>query len=358
MMALVQKDARKLLAYHAVSQVGYMVIGFGVGGPIGFAAGLFHMLNHAIYKSGLFLTAGAAGKEKGTFSIAEMGGLAKYMPFTFICGLVFSLSISGVPPFNGFVSKWMVYQGTIEGLMDSGGTILRVIFVVTLLAAMFGSALTLASFVKFIHSVFLGQERKTDAARPREAVRSMLYPLSILAALCLVLGVYPQLFLDHVIAPWLPEAAELTGQWQAMPAFLLLALGLAIGLLLVLGGLIRGKTRVAGAYFGGQDESDEMNYPATEFYKTVQELRPAAAFYRVMSWKIMDIYCVMNALLKAAAYLLYYLVDRLINLVTEGVGHAVLAVSKGLKAAHTGNLDFYIVWCLLAIALLFFVIVW
>ncbi len=358
MMALVQKDARKLLSYHAVSQVGYMVIGFGTGVPLGFAAGLFHMLNNAIYKTGLFLSAGAAGKEKGTFNIANMGGLAKFMPVTFVCALIFSLSISGVPIFSGFVSKWMVYQGGIQGLMEAGGPVLRVIFVVALLAAMFGSALTLASFVKFLHSVFLGQESDAGATAPKEAVRAMKYPLVVLAALCVILGVFPQLFLGHVIEPWMPEAAVLGGDWQALPAFILLALGLLIGAVVVFGWLARGKVRTSTAYFGGQAASEELNYPATEFYKSVQEMSPVAAFYRVMGWKVMDIYCVLTSVLKALGLGLYYIVDRGINLLTLGVGAAALGMSKAFGAAHTGNLDFYLVWCLLAMALLFFVIVW
>jgi len=114
MMALIQHDLKRLLGYHAVSQVGYMVLGIGTGNPIGIAGGLFHMLNHAIYKSCLFLSGGAVEKEAGTTDLEKLGGFGKIMPITFITFLIASLSISGIPPFNGFASKWMVYQGIIK----------------------------------------------------------------------------------------------------------------------------------------------------------------------------------------------------------------------------------------------------
>jgi len=97
MMALVQHDFRRLLGYHAVSQVGYMVLGIGTGTAIGIAGGLFHMLNNTIYKSCLFLSAGNAEKAAGTRDLDKLGGLARAMPVTFFAFLVAALSISGVP---------------------------------------------------------------------------------------------------------------------------------------------------------------------------------------------------------------------------------------------------------------------
>ncbi|MBD3264590.1 MAG: hypothetical protein GF375_05780, partial [Candidatus Omnitrophica bacterium] len=114
MMALVQHDLKRLLGYHAVSQVGYMVLGIGTGTLIGIAGGLFHMLNNAIYKSCLFFSGGAVEKKCGTTDLDKLGGVAKFMPITFLTFLIASFSISGVPPFNGFFSKWAIYQGVIE----------------------------------------------------------------------------------------------------------------------------------------------------------------------------------------------------------------------------------------------------
>jgi formate hydrogenlyase subunit 3/multisubunit Na+/H+ antiporter MnhD subunit len=114
MMALVQHDFKKLLGYHAVSQVGYMVLGIGTGNPIGIAGGLFHMMNHAIYKCCLFLSGGNVEYKTKTSELDKLGGLSKVMPLTFFTTVVAACAISGIPPFNGFFSKWMLYQGRVE----------------------------------------------------------------------------------------------------------------------------------------------------------------------------------------------------------------------------------------------------
>jgi formate hydrogenlyase subunit 3/multisubunit Na+/H+ antiporter MnhD subunit len=104
LMALIQKRVSRLLAFHAVSQVGYMVLGIGTGVPVGIAGGLFHMLNHSIYKSALFLSAGSVSHNARTDEIDQLGGLAGRMPVTFVSFLVAALAIAGVPPLNGLVS--------------------------------------------------------------------------------------------------------------------------------------------------------------------------------------------------------------------------------------------------------------
>ncbi|HIE43738.1 MAG TPA: hypothetical protein EYP78_02945, partial [Candidatus Omnitrophica bacterium] len=160
MMALIQHDLKRLLGYHAVSQVGYMVLGIGTGNPIGIAGGLFHMVNNAVYKSCLFLSGGSVEKKAGTTDLGKLGGYAKSMPITFVTFLIASFAISGVPPFNGFASKWMIYQGLVElGKSGSG------LWIIWLLSAMFGSALTLASFMKAVHAVFLGQPSKNQKSK-------------------------------------------------------------------------------------------------------------------------------------------------------------------------------------------------
>ena len=158
MMALIQHNYKRLLGFHAVSQVGYMILGFGLGSMIGVAAGLFHMINHALYKSGLFLSAGCVEYRTGKENIDDLGGLSKAMPVTFFAALIFAMSISGVPPLNGFASKWMIYQGIID--FGSGPGIASKLWVIWLGLAVFGSALTLASFIKFIGGIFLSR-RKT-----------------------------------------------------------------------------------------------------------------------------------------------------------------------------------------------------
>jgi len=125
-----------MLAFHSISQVGYMLVGIGTGSAIGIVGGLFHLLNMIIVKGSLYLCGGSVQYKTEKTQFDQLGGLANAMPWTFVSTLIASLAIAGVPPLNAFVSKWMVYQGIIE----RGGAA----FPVFLLVAMFGSALTLA----------------------------------------------------------------------------------------------------------------------------------------------------------------------------------------------------------------------
>jgi NADH-quinone oxidoreductase subunit L len=193
MMALVQKDYKRLLAYHAVSQVGYMILGIGTLVPIGIVGGLFHMINNALYKSCLFLTGGSVEKQAGTTDLEQLGGLGKMMPVTFICFLVTAASISGVPPFNGFFSKELIYDGALERGM---------IFYV---AAALGSFLTAASFLKLGHAAFMGRSSRSDV---KEAPLSMLIPMIVIAASCVVFGVWNSLPLNKLIQPILGARLE------------------------------------------------------------------------------------------------------------------------------------------------------
>src|SRR5690242_16824892 len=111
LMALIQKDFKRLLSFHAISQVGYMILGIGTGTAFGIVGGLFHMVNNALYKSTLFLTGGAVERQAGTTDLKKIGGLGKSMPITWGCFLVAALSISGVPFTNGFYSKELIYHG-------------------------------------------------------------------------------------------------------------------------------------------------------------------------------------------------------------------------------------------------------
>jgi NADH-quinone oxidoreductase subunit L len=113
MMALIQRDYKRLLSYHAISQVGYMILGIGTCLPAGIIGGIFHMLNNALYKCGLFLTGGVVEKQTGTTDLAKLGGLRLNMPVTFVCYLITAASISGVPPFNGFFSKELIYDAAL-----------------------------------------------------------------------------------------------------------------------------------------------------------------------------------------------------------------------------------------------------
>jgi len=202
MMALIQKDYKKLLSYHAISQVGYMILGIGTALPAGIAGGLFHMINNALYKSCLFLTGGSVEAQAGTTDLGKLGGLWTKMPVTFMSFLVAALSISGVPPFNGFFSKELIYDAALER------------GVVFYLAALVGSFLTAASFLKLGHAAFLGGSNKNNAGA-REAPIQMLIPMVAIAAVCVVFGLWNALVINKLIQPILgpdgPYAHNLAG---------------------------------------------------------------------------------------------------------------------------------------------------
>jgi len=328
MMALVQHDLKRLLGYHAVSQVGYMVLGIGTGNPVGIAGGLFHMLNHAIYKSCLFFSAGVVEKKAGTTDLERLGGLAKAMPVTFVAFLVASFSISGVPPFNGFASKWMVYKGVIANA-PAGGRL----WVVWLLAAMAGSALTLASFMKLIHAVFLGQpspENKTSPGK-KEAPVSMLIPCVVLAVLCVLFGVWAyQIPLKMFILPSLGGEVVYPGLWKADLAALWLLLGLLAGLLLYFLGTAA-KTRTVEPFVGGEKLSahPEMRVSGVAFYNTIRDLGVLRLMYRWAQNRVFDTY--------------------------EVGSRMTFGVNRVLSALHNGVLSTYLSWCLLGMLVLFYI---
>jgi multicomponent Na+:H+ antiporter subunit D len=188
-LAVGQSDFKRMLAYHSISQMGYVTIGLGLGlnpnispllAAMAVFGGLYHMINHAVFKSLLFLCSGAFEYRTGTRNRYEMGGLIRKMPVTGTTCAIASLSISGVPPFNGFFSKLII----IIALMKAGYTIYGTIAVLV-------AFMTLISFIKLQRHVLFGalpEKFKTV----KEAPFAMVLPLVILAALCLALGVaYP-----------------------------------------------------------------------------------------------------------------------------------------------------------------------
>jgi formate hydrogenlyase subunit 3/multisubunit Na+/H+ antiporter MnhD subunit len=314
MMALMQHDYKRLLGYHAVSQVGYMVLGFGIGTAIGFAAGLFHMINHAIYKSGLFLAAGAVERQTGKSDIGDLGGLSKAMPVTFIAALIFAMSISGVPPFNGFASKWMIYQGIID--FGGGEGVASHLWILWLSLAVFGSALTLASFIKFIGGIFLGREEPA-MAKVKEVPVLMWIPMAVLALLCVTFGVFATgLIIPKLFTPVI-GTFTFSGLWSSSFVSLLVLISILVGVLVYLATGTK-KFRTEDSFIGGETMQDKAAYPATEFYKTFTEFSFVSRVYKKAEEKAFDIYDLSKQF--------------------------VLWLSHKLSVTHTGVLPDYVIW--------------
>jgi len=303
-----------------------MVLGIGTGNPIGIAGGLFHMLNHAIYKCCLFLSAGNVEYKTKTSELDNLGGLSRVMPITFLTTLIASAAISGVPPFNGFFSKWMIYQGLIEK-GKSGG----VLWIICLAAAMFGSGLTLASFIKLIHAIFLGTSgRKPQTANrePRDEVSwQMWLPVAILAILCIIFGVFAyQIPLKFFIRPALGAKIIFIGEWQTLKATLLLFAGLVIGLIIYFLGNFK-SVRMSETYIGGEPVEKDMRLSGTEFYNTIKEYGLLGIIYKKAEAGFFDIYEQGKAL--------------------------VFGIGGFFQYLHNGVLPTYLVWTLLGMMGLF-----
>jgi formate hydrogenlyase subunit 3/multisubunit Na+/H+ antiporter MnhD subunit len=336
-IAMVQQNLKKLLSFQAVAQVGYMVLGLGTGTIIGVLGGLFQMINCAVYNCGLFLMSGSVRRATGSDELEDMGGLARVLPVTFAGGIVAAAAISGVPPFSGFVGKWMIYQGTLE--VGSRG-----LATALLLAAVFGSALTLASLVKVMYGAFLSPAPRSAAATLAGQRESfwMAAPVVVLAVVCIVLGLWPQLLVNPVLAPAVAGtavtgpglsdvganlAAGTLGLWNPTQATGLIFIGLILGVILRWVASAGRKVRVVRPFLCGEvpgPRDDRFRVPSTQFYETLDRIPLLRTLLKHGQAGAMDLYRWMGR-----------------------YGHALV---ETLRAQHTGLLSLYVAWCVVGLS--------
>ncbi|MHC4791286.1 MAG: NADH-quinone oxidoreductase subunit 5 family protein [Planctomycetota bacterium] len=330
MVAIAQHNIKKLLAYSAISQVGYMVLGIATGTALGFAGAVFHMLNNAIYKSCLFLCGGAVEQATGTAELDRLGGLGKKMPITFTAFLIAALAVSGIPPLNGFVSKWMVYQSVIQMGATQTGQAAK-LWPLWLVVAVFGSAITLAYSVKIIHSVFLSR-LPSELGDVKEVSLPMKVPMLVLAFLCVFFGVFYLVPLRLFIYPALeiPDA-EIFGTWESALATVLILIGILIGLLILIVGLLSRKVRTVPTWTCGEiQDNEEMIIPGTHFYKTVSSMAGLKQLYTGQEKGHFDLY-------------------------NQG-GRLGLALTEFLRWLHSGILPMYLTWVTLGLLVILFIL--
>jgi len=359
--ALKQDDAKRLMSFHVVGQVGYMFFAIGMGlvllqsdpflATLGLLAGVFHMLNHSLYKSCLFLGAGAVEYRTGTRSLAALpGGLGAFMAVTAGCALVASLAIAGVPPLNGFASKWLMYATGILGGRQF--TLLPV----AALVAMFISLVTLASFLKYLGGTFLGLPKKDDP--PREVPLSMQVPQIVLAAACLGFGLFPTFPLTFVhravvalpSAAGLPELGTLLGAGSGLGVVrtgmdLAIWAPLPVAAALVILGLLAyfGLQKAGGASVrdvrvwtcGDEVDPEKFRYPPGSFYRPFKEA--FAGIYPKPVWHLPAFPARVRRILDPDAWL--YL----------PFAHAVERAAKGVSRTHTGVPQVYLLWMVVGV---------
>jgi formate hydrogenlyase subunit 3/multisubunit Na+/H+ antiporter MnhD subunit len=268
-MAVVQTGIKRLLIYSTVCQLGYITMALALGTTLGVAGGLMHFVNHMMLKDVLFLCAGAIMVASHARTLDELGGLGRKMPITFAIFLFAGLSLAGIPPLNGFASKWLIYVAAFQ----SGHTMLGVF-------ALIASLFTLAAILKFAHAAFMGAPGAA-AAHAKEAPAIMLVPMLVLTAGCVAVGLMPGLLLVPIAAiqqglGLVPVAATWTGPlpsaggWHpALLTILLLALG-GIGFFYLRlgrasGAVVRSPIHLCGV----QDISDgQMHTGAANLYQS------------------------------------------------------------------------------------------
>jgi len=226
-LALKQTNIKRLLAYHSISQMGYILLGFGLATGLGVAGGLFHMLNHAIFKLLLFLCTGAIIFATRQRQLDKLGGLWRCMPLTTIAFAFGALAITGIPPFNGFASKALLSAAA------SANPVLKIVLILT-------SAGTFASMFKLFKGAFLGQ-LPARLERTKEVPWLMLAPMLLLAGGCLMIGLLAQQVLGQVAASvGMTLNYGLWSFWLIFDAGLIVVLGSGIYWLVLRSGRLQG----------------------------------------------------------------------------------------------------------------------
>ncbi|MGB7266693.1 MAG: proton-conducting transporter membrane subunit [Terracidiphilus sp.] len=280
MYAMVQTDLKRMLAYSTVSQIGYMMMGLGIGTPLAITAALLHCLNHAFFKGGLFLTAGSVQHATGTRDMNQLGGLASKMPRTTLSWLIGVGSMMGIPLMSGFASKWMLYAAALQ----AG-------WAVPALVAWAASLGTVFMGVKATSAVFLGPTTK-HTENAHESPPTMVWGMGLLAAGSIVLGVAPQLAVNYFLNPilaalglgagvhvtWLGLSAD-AGSFSSTGGLVLALVSLVLGgAIYALAYAARPATAPAGAalagggiFTGGEPLSDQGRLTAGDFSEIFHE---------------------------------------------------------------------------------------
>jgi formate hydrogenlyase subunit 3/multisubunit Na+/H+ antiporter MnhD subunit len=204
MLAIIQHNLKRLLAYHSIENIGIIGIGIGVGciglgnnnilvAMLGFTGALLHTLNHSLFKSLLFFSAGNIYQSTHTMDIERLGGIAKKMPQTTLLFLISALAICGLPPFNGFISEFLIYFGLYHNLYSSN-IVYLIVTILSITSLVLVGGLALMCFTKAFSVVCLGNMRHGDSSKVQERSFAQLLPMYLAAALIVVIGLFPTAF--------------------------------------------------------------------------------------------------------------------------------------------------------------------
>jgi len=349
--ALAQHDLKRLLAFHSVENIGIILLGMGVGSlgltygrpviaVLGFAGAILHTLNHAVFKSLLFLGAGSVSRAAGTRDIDRLGGLATALPRTAAAFMIGSAAIVGLPPLNGFVSEWLVFRALLE--TGTARTNLHFAILAAAALALIGG-LALACFAKVVGAVFLGKPRD-PAIQPIPETAGLTGPLTVLAAACFAIGVLPVLILPSAFR----AGGQLAGQVGLLvgdPASTALtwgALALACSVLVLALGraaLVRRQPSHQADTWGCgyQPVTARMQYTAASFAAPLLVVFHAVAGVRTE---------------RTAGAFVTHPVDPILERMIIPGWHGIRTAAARLRSLYRGHLSLYLLYIIATLVVL------
>jgi hydrogenase-4 component B len=379
--ALMQHDIKRLLAYHSIENIGIILLGLGAGmmalaygrselAWIGVAASLYHVLNHAVFKGLLFLGAGDVVMTTGTRQIERFGGLLRRMPWTGLFFLVGAMAISGLPPLNGFASEWLTFQAFLYGFRGSAEPLVRFLFPVGGALLALTTALAAACFVKAFGISFLALPRSQAASDAHEAPAVMLAPQALLAALCVVLGLFPGVVLrvlGRVLRPLPGLQPRADAVWDGLGmaagggAFdhvvpLVFAAALVCGIALV--GVLAARSGFAArrvpTWGCGGELSAQTEYTATAFSK------PLMMIFRAVYRPTRQVESLADVSPYFPQEVRYHaeIEPTFERYVYRPLLRAVMRVANGLKVVQAGSLHAYLAYVIAMVVWLMLRVWW
>ncbi|HWW01262.1 MAG TPA: hydrogenase 4 subunit B [Candidatus Acidoferrum sp.] len=376
--ALMEHDLKRLLAYHSIENIGIILMGLGASlmflhthhpvlAALALIAGLYHTINHAIFKALLFLGAGAVLHATHTRNMEEMGGLIKRMPWTAFFFLIGAVAISALPPLNGFVSEWLTYQSLLQGF-GTTPSLVRLMFPLSGAMLALTGALAAACFVKAFGITFLAQPRSEEARNAHESPPAMLWGMGLLTAACVFLGLFPALFLS-VFAPITQQLLS-----QTLPDHLSLANGLVLGNTQELGGTVstvgilltglcllpiplvlwlffgrRTQVRIGPTWDCGQRGlTPHMEYTATGFSKPIRMIFKALFRPRREVQREYDYSPYFAKTLRFQSHIEEPFVTRIYRPLNRGI----LRLSRRMRALQAGSIQAYLIYIFVTLLLL------
>jgi len=381
--ALMENDLKRLLAYSSVENIGIIFMGVGAGllfgarqlptaAALAFVAALYHALNHTAFKGLLFMGAGSVLHATHTRDMNRMGGLIKRMPWTALFFLIGAVAIAGIPPLNGFVGEWLLFQALLPGVSLEQPVVAALVTLAVGMLALTGG-LAAAGFVKVFGITFLAIPRSPAAEHAHEAPRSMQLGMGLLVLACLALGLAPTVvvpLLGRVVAgldglPATPPAF-VTGLSLQIPAgFAEISPALAaLGLLVVLGLVpvamwalrVNRQLRIGDTWGGGRiGQTPRMEYTATAFAEPLR--RVFAELYRPTKELTIDFHPESKYFVQSIAYR-SEIRSWFEEFIYDPLVYAVQWLSRQVRRLQSGSLHGYVAYLFVVLVLMLGALLW